>query len=1307
MIIRTVLFFLFSLTFAYSQPTMLWTNNINIGNDSTSVIYDATRDYSGNIITASLHPIPSNWTGVLNKYSNTGALIFERSLPVFDDLHGYQYKLTTDRSGNIYVAVDGGWQGSKQTLIKYSSGGDSLWASTYSIEGLPFDDYVTETKDISMDAAGNLYLVATLRQRNIADTGYDQFLLVTSYSASGGLLWEDKSIVAAAIDFRYPSGYEDIIYGKMIVDNSSNIYISISYRWNEAANLYQTKTLKYGSGGGEPQWIATVEKQPYGAPFNDMDVDDAGNIYVEFQNAGGYPISSAGIIKYNSAGSPQWEHGVVGNGNPSIAADNNGGVYIAYDYSSGFFPGNAKIYHFSQSDSSFFGEFSYPGNTYSTINRMNVDPAGFLAVSGRSSATYSSSGTEGMYLFSEFSPTGELTGTATYSSPGESYEIAEYLFEGNGTYIGVGYSGKANYKRISWISKINVVPNPPPPPNPEPAVGWVNQTSGTNANLKSVWFKRGTEGWVVGDGGTILRTTDAGQIWTSVSSPVNDDFKEIKFFSDTLGFIVGSGSILRTSNKGATWTQVSQTGNLTLYAITSSPNVDTLVAVGSEGLGKYSTDFGLNWSNIPSATAGTLRDVEYFQNAFFAVGDLGSIYATQILNGWYQIGGSLLGQDIRSSNVVDGKMYLYGTTLSTLDQNMNINQAIDFPPGVLYCVSDNPKADMIMVGGENGIIGFLEHDKPAMYKSVSQSNINDVFQSGSFVVFVGDNGTILNFNNRTRILENADDAFSTLTMLNSQIFIYVPWSRDKLLRSSNGGNDWSTIDSIGSWDTQFVVKGSTVWGSKDLGSQHNLLLSIDNGLTWIDRSPSEPLITRPQIATPNGKDLIVNSVWDGINVMQVFATNDYGITWINLDPIQPNLIASYQFKDSTDLWRSIYNLNDNSYRLQKRVNISPIVWMDVFVDSNSISTNDYRYFLQSGTEVFIKQSRSFSNKTFHTTNSGISWDEYPSSIIADSYIDGRTFWNREGFNLEASDDGNFSHQTTQDYFFIKYRGYFQQNFFGDEEKLLWTEGNQIVFEYPVPIDTTTSTNELLYFASTPEKPISNGVVTPDTITVGFFGESGKVVTNITVLLDKVIYSSIGELTITISHLGITDTLYYQHGFNADNLFNIIFSDDYTRDLNYERPPFYGGYRPFSPLNKFVGSNPAGAWILQIYNNSVADSGSLDAWAIKLDVENTTAVENEESLPKEFSLDYNYPNPFNPATTIRYKLPERSAVSLKIFNILGREVLTLVNEVQTAGTHSVIFDAKNNKHSYSLASGVYFYRLQAGTFIQTRKMILLK
>ena len=91
----------------------------------------------------------------------------------------------------------------------------------------------------------------------------------------------------------------------------------------------------------------------------------------------------------------------------------------------------------------------------------------------------------------------------------------------------------------------------------------------------------------------------------------------------------------------------------------------------------------------------------------------------------------------------------------------------------------------------------------------------------------------------------------------------------------------------------------------------------------------------------------------------------------------------------------------------------------------------------------------------------------------------------------------------------------------------------------------------------------------------------------------------------------------------------------------------------------------------------------------------------EEIPTTFSLLQNYPNPFNPATTIKYSIPEAGVVSLKIFNILGEEVKTLVNQEMPAGNHSVQFNAS------SLASGIYLYRIQTGAFIQTKKMILLK
>jgi hypothetical protein len=98
----------------------------------------------------------------------------------------------------------------------------------------------------------------------------------------------------------------------------------------------------------------------------------------------------------------------------------------------------------------------------------------------------------------------------------------------------------------------------------------------------------------------------------------------------------------------------------------------------------------------------------------------------------------------------------------------------------------------------------------------------------------------------------------------------------------------------------------------------------------------------------------------------------------------------------------------------------------------------------------------------------------------------------------------------------------------------------------------------------------------------------------------------------------------------------------------------------------------------------------------------TSVERlSTDLPTHFSLEQNYPNPFNPATTITFALPVKSFVSLKLFDALGREVETLLEEELSAGTYSKQWDASGSP------SGVYFYRLQAGSFVETKKLILLR
>ncbi|MFC2084463.1 T9SS type A sorting domain-containing protein [Bacteroidota bacterium] len=96
-----------------------------------------------------------------------------------------------------------------------------------------------------------------------------------------------------------------------------------------------------------------------------------------------------------------------------------------------------------------------------------------------------------------------------------------------------------------------------------------------------------------------------------------------------------------------------------------------------------------------------------------------------------------------------------------------------------------------------------------------------------------------------------------------------------------------------------------------------------------------------------------------------------------------------------------------------------------------------------------------------------------------------------------------------------------------------------------------------------------------------------------------------------------------------------------------------------------------------------------------------SVKENEFNNLNFSLSQNYPNPFNPSTTISYSIPEKGWVKLKVFDMIGRETKTLVSKEQSPGNYVVVFDGSN------LSSGIYFYKLQAGKFIDTKKMILVK
>ena len=109
------------------------------------------------------------------------------------------------------------------------------------------------------------------------------------------------------------------------------------------------------------------------------------------------------------------------------------------------------------------------------------------------------------------------------------------------------------------------------------------------------------------------------------------------------------------------------------------------------------------------------------------------------------------------------------------------------------------------------------------------------------------------------------------------------------------------------------------------------------------------------------------------------------------------------------------------------------------------------------------------------------------------------------------------------------------------------------------------------------------------------------------------------------------------------------------------------------------------------------------WVSESDV---SVVEPTDMLPSRLSLIQNYPSPFNPETRISFKLAEKSHVSITIYDMLGRNIKTLINQTQDAGYRSVIWDATND-YGKPVSAGIYLYQIQAGEYISTKKIVMLK
>jgi subtilisin-like proprotein convertase family protein len=228
-------------------------------------------------------------------------------------------------------------------------------------------------------------------------------------------------------------------------------------------------------------------------------------------------------------------------------------------------------------------------------------------------------------------------------------------------------------------------------------------------------------------------------------------------------------------------------------------------------------------------------------------------------------------------------------------------------------------------------------------------------------------------------------------------------------------------------------------------------------------------------------------------------------------------------------------------------------------------------------------------------------------------------------------------------------------------------------------------------------PIRDNITSYDTFYVSAYGT----VVDFNFRMERLIHTYDGDILFSIkSPAGQEVILSNRHGSSGDNYINTVFDDSASTPIANGSAPFTGLFRPESPLNIYNGQNIHGNWVFRVFDQATGDTGRVERYCLNILYNSFVSVANNQ-IPVKYELKQNYPNPFNPVTRISFSVPRQTFVSIRIYDILGREVETLVSETKNAGNYDIEWSAVN------YASGVYFYRMDAGKFTNVKKMVILK
>jgi len=762
--------------------------------------------------------------------------------------------------------------------------------------------------------------------------------------------------------------------------------------------------------------------------------------------------------------------------------------------------------------------------------------------------------------------------------------------------------------------------------------------------------------------------------------PTGDSLNGLYFNSSDTGWGVGNyGTIVKTTNGGLSWSIVESGISENLNEVTFFENT-TGIIVGGMGKILRTTDSGLTWYIVQSGTSFDLLDISIINSACaVAVGNSGTIIRTtdKGITWNSQISGTTL-NDLKSvsfkdenNGLITGGVRLeyphiqLGMILRTSDSGITWDtvfysvefyfQAVDY--------SDPDNAIAIGMGryarSTNGGLTWTGY--------FNGGQLYDISFCGQTGIAVGVSGSIRKTTDIgltwTELNSGIGENLYSICSIDSNNF-FISGDKGRILQSSDEGQTWIPYSSMkGGYSVSFLNQDCGII----VGKSGLIYRTTDGGMNWINQSSgTDKTLLDVAFKDPN------NGVVVGASGTIISTTNG-GETWVARESGTTNILYSAAFSDTNIVtvvgWGGIMlkstdgGINWFPQSSGTDLTLNQIFFMDKLNAIAAGGGNGYGIILRTTDGGLIWTSRLFPTSAPFKYFLDISFnDEYTGTIVGFG-----------GIILRTTDGGiNWAEQQSGTTLGLK--------------SVSFTDANNgtIVGELGTILRTTDGGTNWIrqYFTSINIEGVcfldhNKGFAIGDQFIIETFNGGG-----IPVQLVSFTAAVQGK---TLNLKWITSTETNNYGFHVERRFS---------DRYWENRGFIPGAGTSTEIREYSFSDELylpGKYSYRL--KQINFDGSFD-------YSNTIYLEYN-SIADKFSLDQNYPNPFNPNTTIKYSVPHSSNVTLKIFDILGSEIEKLVNEEKPAGTYELTWNAA------SLPSGVYFYQLKAGSFVSTKKMILMK